>query len=344
MMTTIKRATDECSTTKIGNSKKILRDELDIPADHGTNKRRSSATSSSSFSESDSLSVSAAVDPDVSSASLCNSSSNGPSDEADGIFCEDDCRDMKLLVKVGDEYISDGDDGESNDLFASVSEFSNVLPRDVGVTIRLNHMEFEPKGHDEGDCLVASLHLPRTRRNVDDLNTATAIALQSIRDTLRDGSFLEGSTPSHCSSVMPGEVIVIRVVARDNNYMWLPAKVKRHCREHELPDNEDDATVHNSFIIRTVEEDRVEEFSRTLDPARRGIGREWCTNMDWYSFQAIPSTVLDALLVGSFIEYPGENGKRQAGFVGDRIGSGLNGTIPRWKLTTYDNHGYANTT
>jgi hypothetical protein len=129
---------------------------------------------------------------------------------------------------------------------------------------------------------------------------------------------------------------MIRVLAKDGSLMWLPAQVRRHCKDYELPTDTADASTHNSFIVKTVEADTVEEFSVCLDPASRGVGRMWCTNTDWYSFQVMPPAILDEILIGSCVDYPLESGVRREGFIASRVGTGLQGDVPRWKLVTYD--------
>jgi len=322
MIHVIKRALEECSTTKIGGSKKILRDELNIPAGKAAANRSTSLTSVSSLSDGESI------------VTEYHHSTSCITDGGGGVDVEE-YSDVRLRIRVN-AAVDDAREAYGDDLYARVSEFSAVLPRQIGVTVRLGNSVFEPEGEKECDALFATLPLPRTRRNADDANAAAAIALANLREILRDAAFLDESNPSHFpSAVMPGHVIQIRVLARDNNLMWLPAKVKRHCKEHELPED-DDATIHNSFILKTVEDGKIEEFSRILDPASRGIGRDWCTSTDWYSFQVLPHEVLDELLVGSWVEYPGENGTRRAGFVEQRLGTGLQSDLPHWRLVTYD--------
>ena len=62
----------------------------------------------------------------------------------------------------------------------------------------------------------------------------------------------------------------------------------------------------------------------------------WCTNTDWYSFQVMPPAILDEILIGSCVDYPLESGVRREGFIASRVGTGLQGDVPRWKLVTYD--------
>lgn len=76
-----------------------------------------------------------------------------------------------------------------------------------------------------------------------------------------------------------------------------------------------------------------------LDTTRRGVGRDWCTSTDWYSFQVLPTLVLDALLIGSFVEYPTVTGGRVAGFVEQRTGRGLGEDLPHYRLVSYSEDG-----
>jgi len=68
-----------------------------------------------------------------------------------------------------------------------------------------------------------------------------------------------------------------------------------------------------------------------LDIRNRGVGKEWCTDMDWASFSVLPNKVLDSLLIGSTVNYPDVDGQTVEGVVTGRIGGGLYDEI-KWRV------------
>mmetsp|Transcript_32297 Transcript_32297/g.95157 ORF Transcript_32297/g.95157 Transcript_32297/m.95157 type:complete len:480 (-) Transcript_32297:467-1906(-) len=353
MMKTIKRATNQCDPRckRIGEAKMILRNELDLPIGNGgsgrvapsvvtataaaVSKRSTSMASSSSSSLSDGECAMFA-DLHHQSSKIGGVSAMANGDDGND---EKEYSDVKVSVKVGGTAIPPTDKGDVGELQASVGNNSGVPLREVSVSIRMSGSNYEPEDEEEGHALLARLRLREERRNCSELKSATAIALQCLRDTLRDGDFLHGEKACQVPPVRPGDFCMIRVLAKDGSLLWLPAQVRRHCKDYELPSNTPDSNTHNSFIVKTVEANKVEEFSVCLDPAQRGVGRMWCTNTDWYSFQVMPPAILDELLIGSCVDYPLESGVRREGFFASRVGTGLEEDVPRWRLLTYDDDG-----
>ena len=342
MMKTIKRATNQCDprSKRIGEAKMILRNELDLPIRGGgtgrvapstavaVSKRSTSVTSFSSSSLSDGE---CAMLADLHHQSTATANGDGNDEE--------ECSNVKVSVTIGGTAVAPTDEEDVEELEASVGNNSGVPLRELSVSIRVDGSNYEPKDKEEGHALLARLRLREERRNRSELKSATAIALQCLRDVLRDGEFLPGEKARQVPPVRPGGICMIRVLAKDGSPFWLSAQVRRHCKDYELPTDTVDASTHNSFIVKTVEADKVEEFSVCLDPTQRGVGRLWCTNMDWHSFQMMPPAILDELLIGSCVDYPLESGVRTEGLIMSRVGTGLQEDVPRWRLLTYDDDG-----
>ena len=82
-------------------------------------------------------------------------------------------------------------------------------------------------------------------------------------------------------------------------------------------------TGHNAFRVEWEDDDKTRKESRILDKNNRGIGKEWCTEIDFASFSVLPLSVLDSLLIGSHLKYAYENGKIVEGIITQRVGQGV---------------------
>ena len=312
----IMRAKNECTTSKIGEAKNIIRRELGLIAP------KKSKSNGGRVCEDDNL---------IGGQGLCL---------PNGLDGDVPAKDFQVSVRLGDISLS-----SDFELVASIPEDTNVFSREIRVTVRPDMgVRTSPcaNGNDR-EFLRARLALPRMRRNLAALHAASSIAVQCLRSVLHGASFLrDGERPSSFPPVVPGDYVMIKVISEDNSFMWVTALVKRHCKAHELPEEVAPAaaaSILNSFILRTFEDGDTETFSRMLDTTRRGVGRDWCTSTDWYSFQVLPTLVLDALLIGSFVEYPTVTGGRVAGFVEQRTGRGLGEDLPHYRLVSYSEDG-----
>ena len=183
--------------------------------------------------------------------------------------------------------------------------------------------------------LYAKLKMPPGRKNLDDLMEARKIALDNFQLlTLNSGRCCKQNqtvTDKKDSLVKPGDTIMLKVPAFDGSDLWISVEVERHCLKKERA-NDKQARFGNSFIVKFFESDGLKRLHRILDHWNRGVGREWCTMLDWHSFPVLPVEILDVLLLDCQAEYVNTDGKFINGLISCRVGGGLN-SEPKWRLT-----------
>ena len=176
--------------------------------------------------------------------------------------------------------------------------------------------------------LMAFLQMP-ARENAEDLRDSVVTALDNLATFIP--ATMDAVHSQSRAAVHPGDSIMLKVPGYDGSPLWLPVSVERQCKRYEIPDN-DCATKSNSFVVKLVEPCGTQRLSRVLDLSNRGVGREWATQTDWFSFSVLPARILDKILIGSWVQYPAEDGEVREGYVTRCIGGGLN-SVPRWRLT-----------
>ncbi len=129
--------------------------------------------------------------------------------------------------------------------------------------------------------------------------------------------------------VKKGQSIMLRVDGFGGLPVWVPAEVEKFCRQTSSESG-------NICITRWENESTggIKRQRRLLDITNRGVGRDWCTDLDWSSFAMLPIKVLDVLIIGSWIQYQDPGGKNIKGNLVKRIGGGLNGN-PKYRLSTW---------
>ena len=174
---------------------------------------------------------------------------------------------------------------------------------------------------DEDSILQAFLAMPPPRKNIDNVKECQRIAMHNLRTVVfkkLSGHANDKTSDVRESIVEVGTKIMIRLQSHIGISSWIEALVEMRCQD--TPNRRE-----NSFIVTWHEGGEHMSSSRLLNQYNRGVGREWCTVLDWHSFTALPLTILDALALESWFDYKTYDGKLGFGEVCKRVGAGLNG-------------------
>jgi len=173
----------------------------------------------------------------------------------------------------------------------------------------------------------------RPRGNIDEIKEYQHLAIYNLSTIAFKKSSCQGSskTEDHIgkSIVEVGDKIMLRLPSHLGIIPgWIEALVEKCCEDKQCGTD-------NSFIITWDDKGERRSEPRLLSQDRRGVGREWCTLLDWHSFTALPLAILDALILESSFDYQTNDGSRVWGAVFKKVGAGLK-YGPTWKtLGTY---------
>jgi predicted GNAT family N-acyltransferase len=138
-------------------------------------------------------------------------------------------------------------------------------------------------------------------------------------DNIKSFVFAKGDSSS---SLEPGDRLMLRTQGKDGSFMWVDAAVEKKCKIH----GEEGFTLEWESANGKPKRDR-----RILNNRNRGIGKDWCTELDWASFFVLPTSILDAWLIGSSVQYLTRSGKVLDGMVSFRKGGGME-NFPSWRV------------
>jgi len=129
--------------------------------------------------------------------------------------------------------------------------------------------------------------------------------------------------------VKKGQSIMLKVDGFGGLPLWVSAEVEKFCGRKSSADG-------NMFVVNWEHESTggIKRERRLLDITNRGVGRDWCTDLDWSSFSMLPIEVLDTLILGSWVEYQDLDGTKIKGSLVKRVGGGLNGD-PKYRLSSW---------
>ena len=309
----INKALSSLTETKIGSSKTVLRHELEL------SKAKLSAYASSKkikFKK--------------------NRGASGFEGEQ-VIVNEIDCRSddqVTVIITSTEKPIS----SELDSKLTAVLPDKNLLhdrsgkPQvHVNVTIGGEQFSDEPTEYNEANVcnkLTTFLDIGEGRTNAHEVHEASLIAIENLRSMFYEGcpmlaDQLEISHAHIRSTTMyEGDEIMIRVQAFDGNPLWVSGVVAKREKKKD------------TFIIEWEEPEGDRSITKTLSPNNRGVGRNWCTPLDWYSFPLLPMQILDTLLVGSSVLYPDRNANVVSGTITKKVGGGI-ASYPTWRLVTH---------
>jgi hypothetical protein len=117
-----------------------------------------------------------------------------------------------------------------------------------------------------------------------------------------------------------GDKIMLKIDGYDGSPLWVEATVKRQTKIRGIRSY---YSGRNGFLVTWNDPEGPKHDKRVLDIHNRGVGKEWCTEIDWASFAVLPINILDSLLIGSKVCYPALNGQIMEGKVTQRIGGGI---------------------
>ena len=227
----------------------------------------------------------------------------------------------------GDEIVSATPDTVDETTAISVSiklkddeeEASNVNAV-VPINFLANDDVFDVKIIVDDDVIGSGhgkAYLSRSHKATKEVIDATNLAVDNLKSFVckrSNGAGLEQS------QVGIGDEIMVKILAFDGSPLWIDATVKKRAKiRGVLPYY----SGNNGFQVEWDEQDGLKRETRVLDIRNRGVGKEWCTEMDWASFSVLPIAVLDSLLIGSKVSYPAIDGQMVEGMVSKRIGAGL---------------------
>ena len=167
----------------------------------------------------------------------------------------------------------------------------------------------------EGNPGIACLS--RSHKATKGLVEATELAVDNLMSFICKRSKSTGLEPSQ---VGIGDKIMVKILAFDESPLWVDTTVKKRVKIRGTVPYD---SGHNGFQVEWEEQDGLKRENRVLDIRNRGVGKDWCTDMDWASFSVLPIAVLDSLLIWSKVNYPAEDGNTVEGVVTKRVGGGL---------------------
>ncbi len=210
--------------------------------------------------------------------------------------------------------VLEGDDSEPADAICASLPIDFLSKDDffkVKVVVDGEVFESDSEG-EEPISLIA--RLDRAHKSSCDIIEACSLALENLMSSLKRS--ITNGMVDHCGV---GDDIMIKVELADGSPLWVNATVKKRCKMNSAPYYSGS----NGFSVEWEELDVLNNEARVLDVRNRGVGKSWCTAMDWASFSVLPLEVLDSLLIGSKIRYPNGNGETVEGMVTKRVGGGL---------------------
>uniref|UniRef100_A0A7S3Q5X7 Bromo domain-containing protein n=1 Tax=Chaetoceros debilis TaxID=122233 RepID=A0A7S3Q5X7_9STRA len=176
---------------------------------------------------------------------------------------------------------------------------------------------------EEEEALFArdlAARLPVELKARRELITATDLAVQNLRSFVVSHASVKKEKVDGPGQVGMCDEIMIRIKSPDGTSFWADATVIKSCKIQKVTPH---YTGRNGYFVEWEDNGRVKKEKRVLDPRNRGVGKLWCTEMDYASFAVLPTNLLDLLLIGSSVHYSDTKGKTVIGCVTKRVGGGL---------------------
>ena len=224
------------------------------------------------------------------------------------------------VADVGVRIVMNNDEGDFVDPMGALLP-TDFLSRDdfFRVKVVVNGEQIGTES-DEKPTLA---RLDRDHKSPNNLIEAGDLAVENLKSFLCKRSKSDIRV-DHCGV---GDEIMIRIDAFDGSPLWVNATVKRRCKMRSAPYYSGS----NGFSVEWEDLEVLKREPRVLDIRNRGVGKAWCTAMDWASFSVLPVKILDSLLIGSKVRYPDLDGQTVDGMVTKRIGGGLENEV-RFKV------------
>ena len=197
------------------------------------------------------------------------------------------------------------------------------VSREFVVRISCNNKEHDP----EREPLYAIIPvLEKTNR--DEAKESTAIAFHSIRKIA--ALVINGGREETWDDLAaPNDSIMLQTEPIGMTPIWMNATIERKCLKSEVPNGSD---YKNTFFVKLSDGGTIQEtLDRSGKNFERGVGRKWCSTIEWSAFSSLPVFVLDMFLLDASVKYIDINGRHVEGVVSERIGGGLNLT-PKWRV------------
>mmetsp|Transcript_695 Transcript_695/g.1221 ORF Transcript_695/g.1221 Transcript_695/m.1221 type:complete len:1108 (+) Transcript_695:465-3788(+) len=214
------------------------------------------------------------------------------------------CKSIDIVAIINLEELSSYDtlDVSLPSDFLSPDDFFNVK-------VILNGEEFSE------NFLVAKLS--RSIKATTQMLEAKELAVENMLSFMRKRS---DSKRFEQSQVGIGDIIMLKIDGYDGLPLWVEATVKKQTKIRGIRPY---YSGHNGYLVTWNDSEGPKHDVRVLDIRNRGVGKAWCTEIDWASFAVLPINILDCLLLGSKVCYPALNGKIVQGKVTQRIGNGI---------------------
>jgi hypothetical protein len=201
---------------------------------------------------------------------------------------------VKVLI-VPDEYQYD------YDLTGTVT--NDFLEIDDYFSVKVMLGDIEMQLGDE----PLSAKISRFIKSGKDVIEAGTLAVDNIKSFI----FRKGDSSSYLES---GDRVMVRNQGKDGSCTWVDATIEKKCKIR----GDDGFTLVWENVNGKMKRER-----RVLSNRNRGVGKDWCTELDWASFFVLPTPILDAWLLGSSVQYPTRSGKVVDSLVTDRKGGGM---------------------
>lgn len=235
------------------------------------------------------------MDADEKVTQECTKNGNGDSSVSSGKV-------VKVIV-VPDEY------DHGNELIGTVTSDFLDLDDFFPVKVMLDNKEVQIGSKP------LSAKISRFIKSGKDIIEAGNLAVDNIKSFV----FAKGDSSSFLES---GDRLMLRTQGKDGSFMWVDAVVEKKCKIHG----------EEGFVLEWENANgKLKRDRRVLNNRNRGIGKDWCTELDWASFFALPTPILDAWLIGSSVQYLTRSGKVVDGMVSFRKGGGME-NFPSWRV------------
>lgn len=207
---------------------------------------------------------------------------------------------VKVLISPAHYRISDGLTAIVHSHFLDVDEYFPITIRLANQVLREEHEQLTAK-------------ISRFLKSSKDVIEAGDLAVENLR------SFIFSRGVVACF-VEAGDVVMIRKDAPNGSFFWIEVAIKKKCKVNGI----------DSFVVEWEGRNgKIKREKRLLTNRNRGIGKDWCTELDWASFFALPTPILDAWLIGSSVVHTNTNGKAMEGVITSRQGGGMEND-PTW--------------
>ncbi len=238
----------------------------------------------------------------------------------------------KEQVDTEDDQSDEVKDKDQSDKVKAEGQSDRLNEEDQSAKVK--EEDCEDVESAESNRLVA--RLPADVKSSPDIIEASNLALvnlisfvcKSAENQVKGALLKKGKGMVTLDKIELGGEIMLKINTLDGSPLWVEATVLKSCKIHKQVPHYNGK---NGFIVEWINNGRPKKERKALDKRNRGVGKQWCTMDDWNSFAVLPLDILDALLIGSPINFPSVNGHAVFGTVTKRLGRGLYDD-PKWKV------------